>query len=165
MRHKWHVKRGYLKIHVAVDIKKKKKIVSLEVTSEEVHDNKMLKKMVDNASKNNVVKRVLADGTYDSKKNFQYLHDNGIKAAIKVRKNSNSRAMGCYPRKIAVLQQLKDFDKWKDSVSYGKRWIAETVFSCIKRRFGEYVSAIKFENMVKEIMIKISLYNWFITMV
>jgi DDE family transposase len=62
MRHKWHVKRGYLKIHVAVDIKKKK-IVSLEVTSEEVHDSKMLKKMVDNASKNNVVKRVLADGT------------------------------------------------------------------------------------------------------
>ena len=57
MRHKWHVKRGYLKIHVAVDIKKKK-IVSLEVTSEEVHDSKMLKKMVDNASKNNVVKRV-----------------------------------------------------------------------------------------------------------
>jgi hypothetical protein len=77
MRHKWHVKRGYLKIHVAVDIKKKK-IVSLEVTSEEVHDSKMLKKMVDNASKNNVVKRVLADGTYDSKKNFQYLHDNGV---------------------------------------------------------------------------------------
>jgi hypothetical protein len=64
MGHKWHVKRGYLKIHVAVDIKKKK-IVSLEVTSEEVHDSKMLKKMVDNASKNNVVKRVLADGTYD----------------------------------------------------------------------------------------------------
>jgi predicted transport protein len=51
--------------YVAVDIKKKKKIVSLEVTSEEVHDSKMLKKMVDNASKNNVVKRVLADdGTY-----------------------------------------------------------------------------------------------------
>jgi hypothetical protein len=42
----------------AVDIKKKK-IVSLEVSSEEVHDSKMLKKMVDNASKNNVVKRVL----------------------------------------------------------------------------------------------------------
>jgi hypothetical protein len=24
------------------------------------------------------VKRILADGTYDSKKNFQYLHDNGV---------------------------------------------------------------------------------------
>ena len=163
MRHKWHVKRGYLKIHVAVDIKKKK-IVSLEVTSEEVHDNKMLKKMVDNASKNNVVKRVLADGTYDSKKNFQYLHDNGIKAAIKVRKNSNSKAMGCYPRKIAVLQQLKDFDKWKDSVSYGYRWMTETVFSSIKRMFGEYVSARKFPNMAKELILKASLYNMFTTM-
>jgi Transposase DDE domain len=97
--------------HVAVDVKKKK-IVSLEVTSEEVHDSKMLKKMVDNASKNNVVKRVLADGTYDSKINFQYLHDNSIEAAIKIRKNSTGRSMGCYTRKIAVLlQQLKDFDK------------------------------------------------------
>jgi hypothetical protein len=32
-------------IHVAVDIKKKK-IVSLEVTSEEVHDGTLLKKLV-----------------------------------------------------------------------------------------------------------------------
>src|SRR2546423_14471427 len=35
MRHKWHIRKGYLKIHVvAVDIKKKKRILSLEVTSE-----------------------------------------------------------------------------------------------------------------------------------
>ena len=32
IRHKWNVKRGYLKIHVAVDIKKKR-ILSLIVTS------------------------------------------------------------------------------------------------------------------------------------
>ena len=48
-QHKWHVRKGYLKIHVAVDIKKKR-ILSLEVTSEEVHDGKMmLNKLVDNA--------------------------------------------------------------------------------------------------------------------
>ena len=51
MHHKWHVRKGYLKIHIAVDIKKKR-ILSLEVTSEEVHDGKMLKKLVDNASEN-----------------------------------------------------------------------------------------------------------------
>jgi len=45
IRHKWHIRRGYLKIHVAVDVKNKK-IISLEVTSEEVHDSKMLKKLV-----------------------------------------------------------------------------------------------------------------------
>ena len=33
IRHKWKVKRGYLKIHIAVDIKRKR-ILSLQVTSE-----------------------------------------------------------------------------------------------------------------------------------
>jgi hypothetical protein len=32
--------------------------------------------------------------------------------------------------------------KWKDSVSYGKRWIVETVFSSLKRTFGEYVYSV-----------------------
>jgi len=163
MRHKWYVRRGYLKIHVAVDIKKKK-IVSLEVTSEEVHDSKMLKKMVDNVSKNNDVKCVLADGMYDSKKNFQYLYDNDIEPAIKIRKNSTGRSIGCYPRKIAVLQQVTDLDKWKHSVSYGYRWMAETVFSSMKRMFGEYVSASRYPNMTKELMLKASLYNMFTSM-
>ena len=49
IRHKWHVRKGYLKIHVAVDIKRKR-ILSLEVTGEEVHDGMMLRKLVDNAS-------------------------------------------------------------------------------------------------------------------
>ena len=56
MRHKWHVRNGYLKIHVAVNIKNKK-IISLEVTTEEVHhDSRMLNNLEDkasSASKNN----------------------------------------------------------------------------------------------------------------
>jgi hypothetical protein len=163
LHHKWKVRKGYLKIHVAVDIEKKK-IVSLEVTSEEVHDSKMLKNLVDIALENNDIKMILADGAYDSKENFHDLSYNDIEAAIKVRKNSSRRSMGCYPRKIIVLQQLKNFDRWKDSVSYGYRWMVETVFSSMKRMFGEYVSARKFPNMVKEIFLKASLYNMFITM-
>ena len=56
MRRKWHVRKGYLKIHVAINIKNKK-IISLEVTSEEVHhDSRMLNNLEDkasSASKNN----------------------------------------------------------------------------------------------------------------
>jgi hypothetical protein len=48
------------------------------------------------------------------------------------------------------------------SVSYGQRWIVENVFSSMKRMFGEYVSARRFPNMVKEMMLKASLYNTFI---
>jgi hypothetical protein len=40
-------------------------------------------------------------------------------------------------------------------------WIAETAFSTLKKTFGEYVSATRFKNMVKEMMIKVSLYNLF----
>ena len=57
--------------------------------------------------------------------------------------------------------QKNNLQQWKVSVDYGQRWIIETVFSCIKRMFGEYVSAIRFENMIKEMMLKVSLYNWF----
>jgi hypothetical protein len=159
--HKWNVRKGYLKIHVAVDIKKKK-IVSLEVTSEEIHDGSRLKNLVDNALENNTLKIVIADGAYDSKENFRYLYDNNIEAAIKVRKNSSDRFMGCNPRRKVVLQQLKNLEKWKSSVSYGQRWIVESVFSCMTRMFGEYVSARRFPNMGKEMMLKASLYDTFI---
>jgi Transposase DDE domain len=96
---------------LAVDAKKKK-IVSLDVTSEEVHDGRMLKKLVDNASENNDVKRVLGDGAYDNKENFRYLFHNQIEAAVKVRNNSN-RLTGCccHPRNIIVMQQLKNFER------------------------------------------------------
>jgi predicted metal-dependent phosphotriesterase family hydrolase len=124
----------------------------------------MLKKLIENAAENNDVKRVIADGAYDNNENFRYLSDNDIEAAIKVRKNSSANKItDSHPRNIVVLQQLKNFEKWKDSVSYGYRWIAETVFSSIKRMFGECVSARKYSNMVKKMMLKASLYNTFIT--
>jgi hypothetical protein len=106
MRHKWHVRKGYLKIHVAVDIKKKR-ILSLEVTSEEVHDDgKMLKNLVDNASENNRVKGVLADGMYDSNNNFRYLSKNHIKPGIKTRSNSKVKSTNCHTRNMSVLRHL-----------------------------------------------------------
>jgi hypothetical protein len=40
--------------------------------------------------------------------------------------------------------------------------MAETVFSSLKRMSGEYVSAKKFPNMVKEMTLKASLYNLFL---
>jgi hypothetical protein len=81
---------------------------------------------------------VIADGAYDSKENFRYLYDNNIEDAIKVRTNSSYRFMGCNPRRKVVLQQLKNL-KWKCSVSYGQRWIVESVFSSMKRMFGECI--------------------------
>ncbi len=162
IRHKWNVKRGYLKIHVAVDIKRKR-ILSLQVTSEQVHDGKVLPKLVDDITiKNNkIIDMTIADSAYDSNNNFQFLSFKGINPAIKVRKNSRCRKTNHYQRNKTVKMQKNNLQNWKNSVSYGQRWIAETVFSCMKRMFGEYVTAIRFENMIKEMILKASLYNLF----
>ena len=57
--------------------------------------------------------------------------------------------------------ETRDFFQWKKKRKYGHRWMAETAFSSIKRTYGEYISATKFKNMVKEMILKISLYNLF----
>jgi hypothetical protein len=162
IRNRWNVKKGYLKIHVAVDIKRKR-ILSLNVTSEQVHDGKVLSELVDDITikQNKIVDTAIMDGSYDSNKNFQFLSFKGIGPAIKVRKNSRCRKTNHYIRNKTIKMQKNNLQEWKDSVRYGQRWIVETVFSCIKRLFGEYVTAIRFENMIKEILLKASLYNWF----
>ena len=80
---------------------------------------------------------------------------------IKVRKNARVRwKKGNILRNLSVLAQRNDLQMWKDSESYGQRWIVETVFSFIKRMFdGEYVYSVRLKNMIQEMMLKASLYN------
>jgi hypothetical protein len=158
IRHKWKVKRGYLKIHIAVDVKRKK-ILALEVTDEKVGDGRMLQPLVEEASKKGKIAKTIGDGAYDTKSNFRYLDDKGIEPVIKVRKNASSRAGGCMPRKLVAQEYLRDPDTWKRTHGYGQRWMAESVFSSFKRTFGEYVSAKTMRNMANELMLKASLYN------
>ena len=43
----------------------------------------------------------------------------------------------------------------------GKRWIAETAFSSMKKTYEEYFSATRFQHMVKEMILKVSLLDLF----
>ena len=148
IRIKWKGKRGYLKIHHEVDIKRKR-ILSLDVTHEQVHDGKVLPVLKEDITikQNKIVNTVIADGSYDNNNNFQFLSFNGIKPAIKVRKNSRCRKTNHYLRnKTVKMQKKNNLQQWKVGLDYGQRWIRETVYSCIKRMFGEYVTAIRFDN-------------------
>jgi hypothetical protein len=177
MDKKWKVqnRKGYLKIHIAVNIKTKE-ILALEVTDEKVHHGRMLKKLVNQVMEGSLtttisdtksdkklikIKSVSADGAYDSNRNFQYLQEKGITPGIKVRSNSIVSERNNKLRNKEVKLQSKDLLKWKKKRKYGHRWIAETAFSTLKRTFGEHVSATRFQNMLKEMMIKVSLYNLF----
>jgi hypothetical protein len=161
MRRKWKAKRGYLKIHIAVDVKRKK-ILALKVTDEKVGDGLMLQPLVEEASEKGKITKTIGDGAYDTKHNFRYLDDKSIEPVIKVRRNASSRAGGCMPRKLVAQEYLHDPEAWKRNHGYGQRWMVETVFSSFKRTFGEYVSAKNMRNMANELIIKASLYNLFI---
>jgi hypothetical protein len=164
LRDKWFVKKkGYLKIHVAVNVRTKE-ILALEVTDEKVHDGKMMCRLVDRMLKQNNavnIKTVLEDGAYDSNESFKYLQEKKIQPGIKVRENSIISSKNNKVRNREVKLQTDDLLKWKKKREYGKRWIAETAFSSIKRTYGEYVCATKFQNMVKEMIMKVYLYNLF----
>ncbi|MDG6923121.1 MAG: IS5 family transposase [Nitrososphaerota archaeon] len=142
MRQKWAVKRGFVKFHLAVDVKTGK-ILSMEVTKEDVPDGRMLEPLVQGAASRADVRHMIGDGAYDSRANFRYLDDSGIESVVTVRKNSSLKAMGCMPGKLSVVEQLGNYDRWKRRHSYGSRWRVESAISSFKAAFGEHVTSVK----------------------
>lgn len=154
--------RGWLKLHIAVDVRTKA-ILSLEVTDERVGDAGMLPRLVEGAQRSAGqarIARVLGDGGYDSRANFDFLESKGIEAVIKVRKDASRRAKGS-PARARAVRQFQDmgYEAWRDRHGYGQRWACEQAFSSLKRVFGEHVVARRRDLMVTEVLMKVALYN------
>ena len=80
-------KKGYLKIHVAVNVKTKK-ILSIKVTDERVHDSKALPDLVNDVikldKKITVGKLIDEYGAYEGNEIFRFIEDtNGIMPVLK----------------------------------------------------------------------------------
>lgn len=165
IREKWKKRKGYLKIHFAVNTKTKE-VDAFEVTTEETGDTRMFKALVDGASEVNDIDSVVADAAYDSKDNFNHLAKNGIKPGIKIKRGYSKRggAKGRARRRAIRELEKQGYEGWKEAVDYGHRWSVETCFSSFKRTFGEFVKAKKFENMVGEIALKVFTYNMLINL-
>jgi len=87
MRQRWRKRRGFLKIHIVVDVETKQ-IVAMEITDDRTGNGKVLKPLVEQAEEHCRVVKVIADGAYDSSSNFSFLEEWEIEPAIRVRKNS-----------------------------------------------------------------------------
>ncbi len=144
MRHKWKVRKGWIKVHIAVDTQSKK-LLALHITDEQTGDGTLLKTLVDKAERNvgnKKIKRALGDGSYDSRENFDYLNDKRIEAGIKIRKNASPKARGSPARARYIREKMNiGYEGWKSKYKYGQRWAAETYFSGVKRTFGETTKA------------------------
>jgi hypothetical protein len=99
-----------LKIHIAVYIKSKK-IISIKVTDEHVHDSKMLPKLAEDIKKSNHISigKVFVDGAYDINAVFRCLANNGILPCIKVRRNAKvNKKTNRVHRNLSVVSQKKN---------------------------------------------------------
>lgn len=161
--------RGFLKIHVAVDVHTKE-VVAMEVTTDKIGDNRMLPSLVAGsvASTGRAADRLFGDGSFDTEENFEELVAMGIEPVIRIDRNAittpppdtfRQRRRGEPLRRKHAREQLADYDKWRKERRYGLRWMAESFFSVFKRRYGEHATAKKFGNMQHEMLFKAALYN------
>jgi len=94
MREKWKVHRGWIKVHIAVDVETEE-VLAIEVTDESVSDSEKFNDLLNGTDQNigdNDVNRVLGDGAYATKEIFNILNDKQIKSGIKTRVDASTRA-------------------------------------------------------------------------
>jgi hypothetical protein len=162
---RWISKRKeFVKLHIAVDAKSEK-IVSFRITKGNIHDSKKLGPMIKEVAKEYDIDKVYGDRAHDNRKSFNLLDDLNIEPAISIRKNASTKARGCPLRRDEVLLIRKHgYDGWKQLKDAGRRWIAEIVFSSIKRVLGEDLLSKKFKAQKVEAGLKVMLYNRFMSL-
>ncbi len=172
IRKKWKVHRGWLKVHIVVDASKNKagahKVLAVEITDERTGDSHVFDALLD-ATKKNVggskrIKKALLDGAYDTRRIFNRLEKEGIDPVIRVRKNSSVRTRGS-PKRAEVVREVKalGYKIWAKKKGYGYRWISESVFSAVKRMYGEVIRARKWPQMLREVTFRFLIYNMVMT--
>lgn len=162
IRKKWKVYRGWIKVHIGVDVKSKK-LLAIDITDESVSDNRRFKTVLEQAemnANNSNITRVLADGAYDTRDDFNLLEEKQIEAGIKTRKNANTKGRGSLYRGKCVWELRKiGYDAWKEKYQYGQRWASECYLSAFKRIFGESINAKSRKGVFKEVIRKFCIYN------
>jgi hypothetical protein len=64
---------------------------------------------------------------------------------------------------VLLIREL-GYERWKQLKDTGRRWIAEIVFSSLKRVLGEDLLSRKFKAQKIEAGLKVMLYNKFISL-
>jgi hypothetical protein len=91
------------------------------------------------------------DKAYDSEKIHELTREKlGSIAIVPLRQRERKRIKGRYRKKM-----LREFD----SKIYSMRNLSETMFSVLKRKYGENLRARKYRNQVKEVKFKVILHN------
>jgi transposase len=133
-------------------------ITSVEVTASNAGDSPQYIPLVEQTSKNFVLDSVSADKAYSASKNLQLTLVKGAVPYIPFRSNT---VVGD-KRHTAAWKRMYHFFMFNQEMfmrHYHKRSNVETVFSMIKRKFGEKVRSKTHTARVNEVLAKVLCHN------
>ena len=143
-------RRSFLKVSISVDTDKFI-ITGFKISGKPVHDTKHAITLLKQCHKNRKSNYYVMDKGYDSEEIHSLVREElEAIAMIPLRERKRKKIKGKYRRKM-----IQEFEK----VLYHIRNLAETMFSVIKRKYGEEIKARGYWNQVKEIKIKLLIHN------
>lgn len=99
------------------------------------------------------IHRLLADADYDSEAHHQWLRDGcGIESIIPATRSRPSVHLTRQPCR-------RRMQRYFPRRLYGQRWMVETVYSVVKRKFGEALTARRYWQQVKQAFLRGITYN------
>lgn len=157
--HKWGKRiehRLWRKAHVMSGVKTNI-ITSIEVSKGTSSDSVMFPDLVTETSQNFSMREVSADKAYSSRQNLQHVTELGAIPFIPFKKNASGKPKGfmIWRRMFQYFQE--HYDEFMDR--YHKRSNSETVFSMIKRKFGNHLRCKKETAQDNEILMKAFCHN------
>jgi IS5 family transposase len=156
-------KKRYVKLHFAVRVDTHE-VVTMEVTTDDVHDVRMAPGLVDGSLRRTRVSRVYGDAAYDSSGLYSLLEGLGVEVVVKPKANARTdRGHPSRRRAVSVIKAL-GYDAWARLSGYGRRWAVETAYSSFKRLFGEGVMGRSLGSIVVELVGKVALYTGLVRM-
>ena len=148
IRHKWKVKRGWIKVSLVID-RFTKELLDVQVSLEDCADYELAKKHL--AHLQDVkIEDLAGDGAYYVEEFYKLLQKYGIRPVIKMPKNASPNGFDPMHKAVREMEPLGGYEHWRDKFRYGHRWNIEGYNSSTKRIFGECVRSQKEENCLKE---------------